>query len=163
MPGHFKVRPTTDQAKEGLFNILENEYDLDKCRALDLFAGSGGISFELASRGCPDITSVELYRPLVKWLVSEAQALGWGDVIKVKNRDVFRMINKLEEPFDLIFADPPYTFHHAASLPQKIRENKLIKPGGLMVLEHSKQLTFNELEKPDDQRNYGSVFFSFFR
>lgn len=161
-PTGFKARPTTDFAKEGLFNILENVYvDFDASpTALDLFAGTGSISLELASRGCGKVVSVE--KDFKHWqflarVQKELQAREW---LPLKG-DVFKYVRACKERYDLIFADPPYALENLAEIPDAALP--LLAEGGIMVLEHGKDYDFSGHSRFIDHRNYGSVNFSFFQ
>ncbi len=161
-PGkRFKARPTTDIAKESLFNILQNRIDFSDISVLDLFSGTGSISFEFASRGCCDITSVELnfqHYHFIKDTIEQLQEKN----IKALKADAFQFCNRCSQQYDLVFADPPYNHKQFALIPSLILENKLVKEGGLFILEHSKDFDFSELDKYTETRRYGSVHFSFF-
>ncbi len=157
----FKARPTTDMAKESLFNILQNTVDFENIRALDLFSGTGSISYEFLSRGCPDVTSVEINAAHIHFIHEVIEKLGEKNIRIVKS-NAFVFAKRIDEQFDLIFADPPYDHPKFAEVADLIFNNKLLKPNGLFVLEHnshfdySKHLNFKEL------RRYGSVHFSLF-
>ena len=161
-PGHLPVRPTTDMAKEALFNILNNAYYLDELTVLDLFAGIGSISFEFASRGCTDITAVDAHPGCIAFLNKTNEALQTS-VQPIKS-DVFSFLKKNSRSYDLIFADPPYAmedadFHQLVAL---IFDNKLLKEDGLLIVEHSKQTKLEELNHFNRSRKYGGNVFSFF-
>lgn len=163
IPSTFKARPTTDFAKENLFNVLTGYIDFDEnVTALDLFAGTGSISLELLSRGCGRVISVERdmqHYAFIRKVMAEIKADEWFPV----KGDVFRYIGKCRETFDFIFADPPYALKELESIPSKIFEYKLLKPNGLFVLEHGKDRTFDTDLHFVEHRSYGSVNFSFFR
>ena len=164
VPHTFKARPTTDFAKEGLFNILENVYvDFDEQpRALDLFAGTGSISLELLSRGCGQVVSVEKDFKHWQFLQKVARELGDSNW-KTLHADVFKAIPRMEH-FDLVFADPPYALENLADIPDQVFANEtLLNEGGLLVLEHGKAHDFSGHALFIDHRTYGSVNFSFFR
>ena len=150
VPNSFKARPTTDFAKENLFNVLSNNYfDFeDGVTALDLFAGTGSISIELVSRGCDKVISVE----------KDPQPLSF-----IVRADAFKFIEICSEQFDFIFADPPYALKDLQSIPSHIFENGLLKENGLLVLEHGKDQNFEDDPHFIERRIYGSVNFSFFR
>ncbi len=163
MPHSFKARPTTDFAKESLFNVLSNYMDFeDGVTALDLFAGTGSISIELASRGCDRVISIEKDRnhyAFINKIMHEVKAENW---LPVKG-DVFKYIKNGGKKFDFIFADPPYDLPELASIPDLIFENGLLKKDGLFVLEHGKTNHFESHLNFIEQRAYGSVNFSFFQ
>lgn len=163
VPHTFKARPTTDFAKENLFNVLMNYLDFEEgVTALDLFAGTGSISIELVSRGCDRVISVEKdpqHHAFISKVMKEVKA----DRCLPLRGDVFRYIEKCNEQFDFIFADPPYALKELSTIPQKIFEYKLLKPEGLFVLEHGKDLSFEQDPHFIEHRHYGSVNFSFFK
>ena len=163
IPRNFKARPTTDFAKENLFNVLKGYMDFDEeTTALDLFSGTGSISLELLSRGCGRVISVEsdpLHYSFIRRFVDQLQDL---NAFPVK-ADVFRFIAKCRERFDFIFADPPYTLPGIDQLPQCVLERGLLSPGGLFVMEHGKTNNFSSHPCFVEHRAYGSVNFSFFQ
>jgi 16S rRNA (guanine966-N2)-methyltransferase len=154
----FKARPTTDFARENLFNILCNRYLFDNKKILDLFSGTGSISFEFASRGCQDITCVELDRHHYNFICSVIEILKIKDSLKAVNSDVFKFISRSAEQFDIIFADPPYELKRLAEIPDLI----LNSINGLLILEHGKTNDFSSHPLFGELRTYGSVHFSFF-
>lgn len=158
----FKARPTTDMAKESLFNILQNQIDFEAIKVLDLFSGTGSISFEFASRGCTDITSVELNFQHHRFIKEVIEKLGEKSIKAIK-ANAFQYCSKTDQSFDLIFADPPYDHKQFAEVPQLVLNGNLLKPDGLFILEHSKNYDFSALPGFIEVRNYGSVHFSFFR
>ena len=163
VPHTFKARPTTDFAKENLFNVLMNYLDFEEgVTALDLFAGTGSISIELVSRGCDRVISVEK-DPQHHAFISKVMKEVKTDRCLPLRGDVFRYIEKCNEQFDFIFADPPYALKELSTIPQKIFEYKLLKPEGLFVLEHGKDLSFEQDPHFIEHRHYGSVNFSFFK
>jgi len=159
VPRSFKARPTTDFAKENLFNILSNRINWEDTIALDLFAGTGSISFELLSRGCPEVICVErdaAHYAFIKKVKAELKA---EHLIPIK-ADVFRFIETCNRSFDFIFADPPFALPELAQLPELIFRYNLVKPGGLLVLEHPKEYDFSILSGFEQHRVYGAVNFS---
>lgn len=162
VPANIKARPTTDFARENLFNVLNNIIDFDGISALDLFAGTGAISFELASRGCAKVICVEAYHIQYNFIKKVIQTLGAKELIPVKG-DVFKFISSCRESFDFIFADPPYDLPRLNEIPKLILSSSLLKPNGLLVVEHSKNNDFSSLPEFEEHRVYGSVNFSFFR
>src|SRR5436190_5446504 len=130
------TRPTTDIAKEGLFNILGNNLDIESLKTLDLFGGTGSISYELASRGAKDLTIVEKDNVMYEFIKKNASILKLENV-KVIKTDVFRFIDQCTDKFDFIFAGPPYALTSIDELPKRIEEKKLLNPGGWFVLEHT--------------------------
>lgn len=164
VPHSFKARPTTDFAKENLFNVLSNNYiDFeDGITALDLFAGTGSISIELVSRGCERVISIEKdpqHLAFIHQIMKEVKT----DKCFPMRADVFRYIERCNEQFDFIFADPPYALKELESIPSRIFEKKLLKKEGIFVLEHGKDNHFENDPHFIDHRVYGSVNFSFFK
>lgn len=158
----FKARPTTDMAKESLFNVLQNTIDFDGLRALDLFSGTGSISYELASRGCADVTAVEINPAHIQFIKEVIEKLGEKNIRVVKS-NVFVFAARIKEQFDLIFADPPYDHPKFAEVADLIFRNNLLKPGGLFILEHSGQFDYSKHSAFKELRRYGSVHFSLFK
>ncbi len=159
---NFKARPTTDFARENLFNILINRYDFENKRVLDLFSGTGSISFEFASRGCQNVTSVELDRFHHQFICSVIEKLDLKRSVKALNVDVFKFISRTPEQYDLIFADPPYELNRIAEIPDLILNSNLLNIEGLFILEHGKTNDFSQHPLFRELRKYGSVHFSFF-
>ena len=162
VPRSFKARPTTDFAKENLFNVLSNRIDFeDGVSALDLFAGTGSISIELVSRGCDKVISVEKDPNHYVFICQVMREVKTDKCFPVRG-DVFKYIVRCSEQFDLIFADPPYDLKGLETIPSLIFENNLLKEDGLLVLEHGKTNHFEEDPHFLERRVYGSVNFSFF-
>ncbi len=162
VPRTFKARPTTDFAKENLFNVLANYLDFeDGVSALDLFAGTGSISIELVSRGCDRVISVEKDRDHHAFICKIMQEVKTDKCIPIRG-DVFKFIKGGREQFDFIFADPPYELQGLETIPSLIFENNLLKEEGLLVLEHGKKDNFEDHPNFVERRVYGSVNFSFF-
>ena len=164
VPHTFKARPTTDFAKENLFNVLCNNYiDFeDGVTALDLFAGTGSISIELVSRGCDRVIPIEKdpqHLAFINHIMKEVKT----DKCFPMRADVLKYIEKCHEQFDFIFADPPYALKELESIPDRIFANGLLKEDGLFVLEHGKDNHFEDHPNFIERRVYGSVNFSFFR
>jgi len=157
----FKARPTTDMAKESLFNVLQNSIDFENIRALDLFAGTGSISYEFASRGCTDVTAVEINAAHIQFIKEVVEKLGEKHIRVVKS-NVFVFAAHIKEQFDLIFADPPYDHPKFAEVADLIFRNKLLKPDGLFILEHSGHFDYSGHPNFKELRRYGSVHFSMF-
>ncbi|WP_340076468.1 RsmD family RNA methyltransferase [Leptobacterium sp. I13] len=158
-----QVRPTTDYAKESLFNILNNYYSFEEITVVDLFAGTGNISYEFASRGCKDILAVDKNTQCIKYIEKTANSLVMP--IKTLKNDVFMFLKHLSMKADIIFADPPYamTEEAFALIPQLVFENKLLHPEGLLIIEHAKQTDLSHLYYYSHTRKYGSSVFSFFK
>lgn len=163
VPRTFKARPTTDFAKENLFNVLKGYIDFDEePTALDLFSGTGSITLELLSRGCSRVVSVEadsLHYSFICGFVEKLQDLNAFPV----RANVFRFLSKCHEQFDFIFADPPYALPQLEQLPDIILSHQLLREDGLFVLEHGKTQDFSNHPRFVDHRAYGSVNFSFFK
>jgi 16S rRNA (guanine(966)-N(2))-methyltransferase RsmD len=155
------TRPTTDIAKEGLFNILQNNIEFEGLKTLDLFGGTGSISYELASRGAADLTIVEKDPAMFEFIQKTAVAFGLVPLKTVKI-DVFKYIAACTDQFDFIFAGPPYALDTIDELPRQIVERGLLKPGGMFVLEHTPRNNYEGFLKFVQERNYGTTLFSFF-
>ena len=162
VPRTFKARPTTDFAKENIFNVLNAYIDFEDCRALDLFSGTGSITLELLSRGCRQVTSIEADRDHHRFITQCVHALGTDKCLPIRT-DVFRFIKNCKEPYDFIFADPPYALKELALLPTLILDKQLLAPDGIFVLEHGKDHDFATHPRFIEHRSYGSVNFSIFR
>lgn len=158
----FKARPTTDMAKESLFNILQNSIDFEEIKALDLFAGTGSISYELASHGCTDITAVEINADHIQFIKEVLVKLGEKHVRVVKS-NAFVFAARIKEQFDLIFADPPYDHPKFGEVAELVFKNNLLKPGAMFILEHSGLFDYSSHPYFKDLRRYGSVHFSIFK
>lgn len=162
VPKNFKARPTTDFAKENLFNVLSNRIDFeDGITSLDLFAGTGSISIELVSRGCDKVISVEKDPQHYSFICKVMQEVKTDKCLPIRG-DVFKFIDSTREKFDFIFADPPYALPNLKDIPDLIFEKGLLKEDGLFILEHGKDHNFEEHPHFVEQRQYGSVNFSFF-
>lgn len=162
IPRTFKARPTTDFAKENIFNVLQGYIDFEDAVALDLFAGTGSISLELVSRGCSRVVSVEADRDHANFIRQCFKKLGDESDLLIRG-DVFRFLKSCHQKFDFIFADPPYALPQLDTIPSLILENNLLKPDGVLVFEHGKQNDFSTLPQFVEHRAYGSVNFSIFR
>lgn len=162
VPSNIKARPTTDFARENLFNVLNNLIDFSNMTALDLFAGTGAISFELLSRECTKVVCVENYPVQYNFIRKVMQQLHADNLVPIKG-DVFKFIPACKENFDLIFADPPYDLPKFGTIPELVLNSELLKPEGIFIIEHSKSYDFSTLPGFDQKRTYGSVNFSFFR
>jgi 16S rRNA (guanine966-N2)-methyltransferase len=156
------TRPTTDIAKEGLFNILQNRISFEDIKTLDLFGGTGCISYELASRGASNLTIVEKDRVMYEFIKKNIETLAI-EHCNVLNRDVFDYLNVCDEPFNFIFAGPPYALGPIDELPKIIVSKKLIANGGFFVLEHTPGNNYEKFEGFVFVRNYGTTLFSFFQ
>ncbi len=165
IPRTFKARPTTDFAKENIFNVLKGYVDFEDAEALDLFAGTGSISLELLSRGCRQVVSVELDREHANFIRQCVEKLGKAEEVGhlLIRGDVFRFIKSCRRQFDLVFADPPYALPTLPQIPDLVLESELLKPGGLLVFEHGKHHDFSQHPRFVEHRAYGSVNFSLFK
>jgi 16S rRNA (guanine966-N2)-methyltransferase len=161
--GKWPTRPTTDFAKEGLFNILTNAFDFSEIKVLDLFGGTGSITYELLSRGCTQITYVDQYYPCIAFVKKTKKVLGAEEEIMVLKSDAFKFIEKTNDTYDLIFADPPYDHKGLPKLPDLIIENGLLKAKGWFILEHDKRIDFQQHQRFFRQQKYGNNIFSFFQ
>ena len=158
----WPTRPTTDQAKESLFNILLNKVDFAEISCLDLFGGTGSISFELASRGCSKVTYVDKYRACSEFVKEQSKIFNVSEDIKIIQKDVLQFIKNTSENYNLIFADPPYDWIHMSAFPSLIFSLNLLNPNGLFVLEHDNTVRFDHLPEYIESRKYGQSLFSFF-
>lgn len=162
MPGNITARPTTDFARENIFNVIENLTDLEGARALDLFAGTGAVSFEFLSRECAEVTAVEKASTQYNFIVKVSKLLG-DENIRVIRGDVFKFLATVSTPYDIVFADPPYMLENFAEIPERILSSKAVKPGTLVIVEHNKNHDFSGLPQFVEHRAYGSVNFSIFK
>ena len=166
IPRSFKARPTTDFAKENIFNVLNGYIDFEDATALDLFAGTGSISLELLSRGCSQVVSIEMDRDHHRFITEYMKKLLGNDlssVCQIIRGDVFRFVKSCHLQFDFIFADPPYALEQLPKIPDLIFEKGLLKEGGIFVFEHGKQNDFSTHPNFVEHRSYGSVNFSIFK
>lgn len=155
------TRPTTDIAKEGLFNVLQHQLDFEELKTLDLFGGTGSISYELASRGVKDLTVVEKDANMFAFIKKTAAELRIENM-KVIKMDVFKFIQNCTDKFDFIFAGPPYALTNIDDLPRLIFEKQLLKPGGWFVLEHTPRNDYKSFPFYKTERNYGTTVFTTF-
>ena len=155
------TRPTTDIAKEGLFNVLQHNLDFEELKTLDLFGGTGSISYELASRGVNDLTIVEKDAAMYEFIKKTSEALRL-DNFKIIKMDVFKFIQGCTDKFDFIFAGPPYALTNIDDLPKQIFEKQLLNQGGWFVLEHTPRNDYKSFPFFKSERNYGTTVFSTF-
>jgi 16S rRNA (guanine(966)-N(2))-methyltransferase RsmD len=160
-PAQLPVRPTTDMAKESLFNILNNDYFFEEIKFLDLFAGSGNISFEMASRGCKSVVCVDNNPHCTRFILKMAEQMGF-DFLQAVKSDALQFLGSSYHTYDIIFADPPYDFTDYQEILDKIFNRNLLDEEGVFVLEHSKDHDFQAHSHFKESRKYGSVHFSFF-
>lgn len=161
VPKKFEGRPTTDFAKESLFNILNNRIDFEDVKFLDLFAGTGAISYEFVSRGCPEVRAVESSIVHTNFINATFRELKAPSARCIK-KDAFLYIANSSETFDVIFADPPFDMEGVSSLPDLIFRDQLLEKEGLFILEHDKEYNFSRHPLFIESRKYGHVNFSFF-
>lgn len=160
-PKGYEARPTTDFAKEGLFNVLDNEYEFDGLMVLDLFGGTGAIAYEFASRGVERVYSVEMNRDNARFIRSEAKKLGLENVTVVHS-NVFDFLPICREKFDIVFADPPYSLEGLDGIPDKVLSQDILHPGAYFILEHGGEHSFSGHPLFKKEKVYGRVHFSFF-
>lgn len=162
VPTNITARPTTDYARESIFNVIENLVDLDGLTALDLFAGTGAVSFEFLSRGCSSVTSVEKASTQFNFINKVKKLLGDDNITAIKG-DVYRFMGSCTRTFDIIFADPPYDLPTLPELPAAILASGMVKEGTIVIVEHSKHNDFSMLPQFMQHRAYGKVNFSIFK
>jgi len=162
VPSGFSARPTTDFAKENLFNVLSNLIDFEGLKVLDLFAGTGSMSFEFLSRDCSSVTAVEKNNAHASFIAKVVRELKTNDLLLIRG-DAFRFLNSAApESFDLIFADPPYALNKLEDIPRLVIERGILREGGIFIMEHPREYDFSNLSGFDQRRVYGSVNFSLF-
>ncbi len=162
-PRFFKARPTTDFAKESLFNVLNNIVDIEGARVLDLFAGTGSISYEFMSRGAEHVCAVDINGRYLEYIKKNAEMIaGDENIISVRKANVFSFIEKQDLNYDIIFADPPYDLKNISKIPQIIFENEKFNKKSVIILEHSKHTDLSDYEQFTTLKKYGKVNFSFF-
>ncbi len=161
-PSGFKARPTTDFAREGLFNILNNRIDFETATVLDLFSGTGSISYEFASRGAASVHLVERDQHHISGIKKIIRELDFGN-IRLVHIDVRAFLKTCRTRFDVVFADPPYDLPWLKELPDLVAGSGVIAEDGFLILEHPKSMHFEDHRLFFEHRNYGGVNFSFFR
>lgn len=161
VPTNITARPTTDFARENIFNVIENIMDLEGARCLDLFAGTGAISFELLSREAASVTAVEKAPTQGRFIEKVARELGDRN-LRLLRTDALRYIKDATASYDLVFADPPYNLENFGAIPEMVLNSSLLHPGSLFIIEHSKAYDFSSLPHFYQHRAYGSVNFSLF-
>ena len=162
IPRTFKARPTTDFAKENIFNVLTGYLDFEGTTALDLFSGTGSITLELLSRGCQQVISVEMDRDHHHFITDCLKKLNTNSCLPIRG-DVFRFLKSCHQLFDFVFADPPYALKELPTIPDLVFEKDVLKEGGIFVFEHGKDYDFSQHPHFVEHRSYGSVNFSLFR
>jgi 16S rRNA (guanine(966)-N(2))-methyltransferase RsmD len=160
-PANLPVRPTTDMAREGLFNILNNYVDFDECTVMDLFAGTGAMSVEFISRGVREVTAVDINNACTDFIKSEAQRLELRN-LRVVRADVFDLLKRANRKFDIVFADPPYAIEGLETLPGLVFDRQVLTDDGIFILEHPREYSFEEHPHFWQHRSYGKVNFTFF-
>ena len=161
-PKNITARPTTDFAKESLFNLLNNRIDFEGIDMLDLFAGTGGIGIECVSRGAREVTAIEIAHVQQNWIIACCKQLGIRNLSVIRG-DVFKFLSACRTKYDLIFADPPYALDRIEELPDLILGQDILKEDGWLVIEHGKDTNFTAHMRHVETRTYGSVHFSFFQ
>lgn len=162
-PANTTARPTTDVAKEALFNILQNMIDIEDIHACELFGGTGSISYELISRGAATVTLVEMDMGNINFVKKTAEALGIKEKCTIIKGDVFRFIKQSTEQYDFIFADPPYALPHIDDIPRLVFEYNMLAEDGIFVLEHGPGNNYHQHPHFTRMKNYGTTVFSFFK
>jgi 16S rRNA (guanine(966)-N(2))-methyltransferase RsmD len=160
-PASLPVRPTTDFAKMGLFNILANQFDFEEVCVLDLFAGTGNITYEFLSRRAKHVYAVDIHEECYKFIFNTVNDLHFENV-QVLRKDVFKFLDSCTKKFDIIFADPPYTLENKSEIVSLVFSNELLNPEGKLILEHSEKESMLHLPHFESTRKYGHVAFSFF-
>ncbi len=156
------ARPTTEVAKEGLFNILSNTLEIEGIKTLELFGGTGSISYELASRGAGDLTLIERDLIMIDFIKKTVKELGIEDKMHIIRSDVFKFLKQSTDQYDFIFADPPYALSNMDELPLLIFEKNMLLPGGMFVLEHTSHNDYQKHVRFQRMKNYGTTIFTFF-
>ena len=159
-PKNLPVRPTTDFAKESLFNILNNRIVFEDCKLLELFAGPGNIGYEFSSRGCEEITSVDVNFQCIQFIKRMNKEFQFKN--RVIRSEAIRFLKQCKEQYNFIFADPPYQMEGINNIPTLVFEKEILKPDGILVIEHKKNLNFSKHSNFQENRHYGRVNFSFF-
>jgi 16S rRNA (guanine(966)-N(2))-methyltransferase RsmD len=161
-PARIPARPTTEVAKEGLFNMLGNMIDFEGIKTLDLFGGTGSISYELASRGAADLTLIERDPTTIDFIKKTVKELGIEDKLQIIRGDVFKYMKQCTEQYDFIFAGPPYALQNIDEIPQLVFERNLLLPGGIFVHEHTPRNDYQQHPRFHRMKNYGTTVFTFF-
>ncbi len=159
---NWPTRPTTDYAKEGLFNILNNNIDFEETKMLDLFGGTGSHCYEFISRGCTNATYVDKFQAAINFVKKTAEALKITENIRIIRSDVFRFMESSGEDYDYIFAGPPYALDTMDTIPDFVFKYKLLRPEGWFVMEHNPHHTYKHHPNYLQERHYGKTIFSFF-
>lgn len=160
-PQTLPVRPTTDMARESLFNILNNYIDYEDCSVLDLFAGTGAVSFEFVSRGAREVTAIDINVKCTEFIMKTAADFNVRN-IHVVRADVFNLLKRANHKFDVVFSDPPYALDDLPALPDLVFDSHILSDNGIFILEHPRDFSFAEHPHFWQHRAYGKVNFSFF-
>lgn len=160
-PANLPVRPTTDMARESLFNILNNYVDYEECSVMDLFAGTGAVSLEFVSRGARDVTAIDINAQCTDFIKQCASQFNVSN-LHVVRADVFDLLKRANRRFDIVFADPPYALETLPELPNLIFEKQILTDDGIFILEHPREFSFEEHPHFWQHRAYGKVNFTFF-
>lgn len=160
-PTTLPVRPTTDMARESLFNILNNYVDYEESSVMDLFAGTGAVSLEFISRGAKEVTSIDINAQCTDFIKASAAQFNVKNIHVVRS-DVFELLKRAYKKFDIVFADPPYAIENLAQLPDLIFEHNILTEDGIFILEHPREYHFEDHPHFWQHRNYGKVNFTFF-
>lgn len=160
VPTNITARPTTDFARENIFNVIENLIDIEGARCLDLFAGTGAITFELLSRGASTVTAVEVAPTQYKFIDKVVHQLGCADRLRLIRGDVFKFLRSARGSYDLIFADPPYNLDRFDEVVPAVLDAGILAPEGIFIIEHSSKRNYADVKGFFDHREYGSVNFS---
>jgi 16S rRNA (guanine966-N2)-methyltransferase len=163
VPKNFPSRPTTDFAKEGLFNVLEHQLELFDLNILDLCAGTGNISFEFLSRGAGKVTAVDHHFNCIRFIRKNAEELGITDDLRVFKADILPYLERTDQTYDLIFADPPYDANFHKDIAELVFKRNLLNEDGKLIIEHGKKTDLSTLTQFEFTRTYGNVIFSFFQ
>ena len=161
-PSKIPARPTTEVAKEGLFNILSNTIDMEGIKTLDIFGGTGSISYELASHGAADLTLVERDLTSIDFIKKTAKELGIENIMHIIRADVFKFLKQCTDQYNFIFAGPPYALQNIDDLPLLIFEKNMLLPNGIFVLEHTPRNDYQKHPHFQRMKNYGTTVFTFF-
>ena len=161
-PARIPARPTTEVAKEGLFNILNNMIDFEGLKTLDIFGGTGSISYELASRGATDLTLIERDPVTIDFIKKTAKELDIADLLHIIRGDVFKFMKQSIDQYNFIFAGPPYALANIDDLPLLVFEKNMLLPGGIFVMEHTPRNDYQNHPRFQKMKNYGTTVFSFF-
>lgn len=161
-PSSLPVRPTTDMAKESIFNILNNNFDFSSSVVLDLFSGTGNIAYEFVSRGCESVIALDIDKQCIRFIKQTAALLNYSEITAIHS-DYQSFIKRAHKQFDIIFADPPYGMDNTESIPDLIWHHALLKPDGWLIIEHDKHIEFDQHSAFFDHRKYGKVNFSIFQ